>query len=494
MKNILVIFFVLYLCGCSNSNKLENYIASELKKENISETGIDVLLRELKDKKIILIGEYHNLINEELFAANNLRKLYDSGVRYIFLEGGAATLERSLPGSIGYNFIMFYPWMQTAWRYEELLLQKSIIEINNSVSINEQIKLIFPELQDVMHDQLMNYRGSTAAENIISIMDKTENKEKAVIIYGAAHARTSIIKDYTDVFSNKYDWLPLGYRLKQHYGSDFSSYSFYYPPNIGLLNESKLLLSNNANKKIEPFKYFDGIIVEPRELYGTFYQYNPTNENLEFIFNLVENYALYNQNKMTDNTNLVFDRQGQFLLGLYYLKLYFGDKFDYSFWRTESSKELLTALNELRGDAFNGTPNAFIKINRPYDSIVLYHNYMANSNIEDFLDKFIPSINEENLLKAHELFPEDLWALFWLGFSAAEKGQYSEGLFYFQTLFESELSYCMEILPLAYRKAALCAGKENNMELEHKYAYIAANLYNEYGINVDGSQYTGHLY
>ena len=488
-----IIFAIVSLCGCSNNSKLENYIASELKKGNISENSIDVLLRELKDKKVILIGEDHTLVNEELFVANNLKKLYDSGVRYIFLEGGAATLERSLPGSIGYNFIMFYPWMQTAWRYEELLLQKSIIEINNSVPINEQIKLIFPELQDVRNDQIMNYRDSTAAENIISIMDKTENKEKAIIIYGAAHAGTIIIKDYTDVFSNKYDWLPLGYRLKQHYGSNFSSYSFYYPPNIDLLNESKLLLSNNANKKIEPFNFYDGIIVEPQELYGTFYQYNPTNENLEFIFNLVENYALYNQNTMTDTANFVFDRNGQFLLGLYYLKLYFGDKFDYSFWRTESSKKLLIALDELKKDAFNGNPNAFIKVNYSYDTIVLYHNYMSNSNIEDFLDKF-GNVHEEYLLKAHELFPEDLWALFWLGFSAAEKGQYSRGLSYFQILFENELSYCMEILPLAYRKAALCAEKENNMELEHEYTYIAGNLYNEYGINVDGNQYTGHLY
>jgi hypothetical protein len=456
-----IIFAIVSLCGCSNNSKLENYIASELKKGNISENSIDVLLRELKDKKIILIGEDHTLVNEELFVANNLRKLYDSGVRYIFLEGGAATLERSLPGSINYNFIMFYPWMQTAWRYEELLLQKSIIEINNSVPINEQIKLIFPELQDVRNDQIMNYRDSTAAENIIGIMDKTENKEKAIIIYGASHAGTIIIKDYTDVFSNKYDWLPLGYRLKQYYGSDFSSYSFHYPPNS--------------------------------EQYGTFYQYNPTNENLEFIFNLVENYALYNQNTITDATNFVFDQQGQFLLGLYYLKLYFGDKFDYSFWRTESSKELLIALDELKKDAFNGNPNTFIKVNHPYDSIVLYHNYMANSNIEDFLDKFSSSINEEYLLKARELFPEDLWALFWLGFSAAENGQYSTGLSYFQTLFENELSYCMEILPLAYRKAAFCAEKENNRELEHEYTHIADSLYNEYGINVENI-YTGYLY
>jgi hypothetical protein len=448
-----IIFAVVSLGGCSNNQQPENYI--------VSENSIDALLKELENKKVIFIGEYHDLVNEELFVANNLRKLYDSGVRYIFLEGGAA-YENSLPGSINYNFLMFYPWMQTGWRYESILLYKSIIELNNLLPINEQIKVIFPELPDVMNDQLMNYRDSTAAENIISIMDKTENKEKAVIIYGAAHGETVIIKDFIDAFSNKYDYIPLAYRLKQHYGSDFSSYSFYYPPN--------------------------------GEQYGTFYQYNPTNENLEFIFNLVENYALYNQNTIADTTNFVFDQRGQFLLGLYYLKLFFGDKFDYSFWRTESSKELLTALDELKKYAFNGNPNAFIKVNHPYDSIVLYHNYMANGNIEDFLEKFSPSVNEEYLLKARELFPEDLWALFWLGFSTTENGQYSSGLSYFQKLFENDLSYCMEILPLAYLKAALCAEKENNSELEREYTYIADSLYNEYGINVNDNYYTGHLY
>jgi hypothetical protein len=276
----------------------------------------------------------------------------------------------------------------------------------------------------------------------------------------------------------------LGYRLKEYYDSNFSSYSF-YPVNTNLLNKSLFISTKNKNSN------YDGYIIE-QEMYGTFYQYNPTNENLKFIFELVKNYPLHNNDIVPNTTHFQFDEQGQFLTGLYYLKLYFGAKFDYSFWRTERSRELLTALNELEHYAFSGnTPSDFIAVNHTYDDILLYHYYIYRSNINNFIYYNNP-INEKQLTKAWEIFPEDLWALYWLAFLAVEKRQYNKAIEYFQTLFANELSLCMEILPLAYRKAALCAENLGNSMLEVEYSRIADNLFNEYRINVDGNFYTGY--
>ncbi|MDR0313918.1 MAG: hypothetical protein LBI14_10005 [Treponema sp.] len=50
----------------------------------------------------------------------------------------------------------------------------------------------------------------------------------------------------------------------------------------------------------------------------------------------------------------------------------------------------------------------------------------------------------------------------------------------------------MKILPLAYRKTALCAEKSGNMMLEEEYTRMADYLFNEYRIDVDGNFYTGY--
>ena len=80
-----------------------------------SENAIDAIVNEFKHSKIIAIGEAHERVNEQLFIADNIQALYNAGVRYIFVEGGAS-LEESLPSSESYNFLMFYPWIGAGWR------------------------------------------------------------------------------------------------------------------------------------------------------------------------------------------------------------------------------------------------------------------------------------------------------------------------------------------------------------------------------------------
>jgi hypothetical protein len=381
-------------------------------------------------------------------------------------------------------------------------------------------------------------------------MDSASDNINAIIIYGGMHTSIYPYKNYYDSsYAERFEWIPLGYHLKKHYGTGFSSYEFVTDHDKDfvispkhLLDETKLVLLRNIPLVKIPvlnnvITYFssqtsytgrnDGYIVEPETIQGTFYQYNPTNLNLSFLFKSVEDYALsyspdinyvpfetdneiirginFLKSSLAENFDYafpstsynVYDPHGQFMLGLYYLKMYFGDKFDYSFWKTESTKSLLSALEELKEYAFmNNEPAEYIRINYSRDTLGLYHKYMNLSDVEYFNIQAISAkyIQDEYLLRAGVMFPEDLWSLYWLGFTAAEKEKWEKSLEYFEMLFAHALSFSMESLPLAYQKAALCAGKLGNSLLAEEYHRIARALFNEYNITVDqnSSSFVGY--
>jgi hypothetical protein len=266
---------------------------------------------------------------------------------------------------------------------------------------------------------------------------------------------------------------------------------------------------------------YDGYVVEPERIQGTYYQYNPTNDNLSFLFKLVEDYALeygdavsgFNyipfeaEDKITlginlfkselwDNFNytsppttyMPYELHGQFMMSLYYLKLYFGDRFDFAFWKTEKTKSLLSALAELKDYAFAANvPSKYARTNYSRDILGLYHRFMNLSLVEEYNIMMMPAKNvrEDYLLQARQMLSEDLWPLYWLGFAATEKEQWEKGLGVFQELFSQDLAYSMESLPLAYQKAALCAEKSGNSQIAGEYNRIAGTLYNDYNITVD---------
>jgi hypothetical protein len=511
-----------------------------------SENAIDAIVNELQHGIIIAIGEGHERVNEQLFIADNIQALYNAGVRYIFAEGGAS-LEESLPSSESYNFLMFYPWIGAGWRYETIALYQAVTDLNNALPSDDKIIICGVEhVPDNVTDlvQRFNLRDISAAETIIGIMDTAAYGTKAIVWYGMAHTGIYPFKRYykPDISPYKFARSPLGYLLKKHYGSDFSSFYFATGSDEDLLlgkkqilDETKLVLQKNmplVNRllpdQFQAFipswtisKRYDGFIFEPEEINGTYYNYNPTNENLSFIFKVVEDYALecspdadytplepksspgvnYLKEEIWANFDYVsppstyytFDPQGQLMHGLYYLKLFFGDKFDYSFWKTESSKNLLSALAELKDYAFaNRAPAEYVRTNYSRDTIIPYHEFMTFSLVFRFNKHEMPArnIREMPLLQARVIFPEDLWPLYWLGFAATEKKQWEKGLGFFQELFADDLSYSMESLPLAYQKAALCAEKTGNSQLAEEYRHVAGTLFNEYNIIVDKNEYS----
>jgi len=538
------------------------YVNSYRKEYLNSKNAIDFILDELQHSKIIAVGENHSVMNEELFLAHNIQALYNAGVRYIFTE---STMDTALPSGETYWFPMFYPWIVAGWRYEEAALYQAVSDINNALPQDDRIQILcYENVPDSINDfaQRWNMRDSSSAEGIIETMDAAPDGTKAIVIYGNAHTVIHPYKKYSQpgFYDKKFEWLPLGYLLKKHYGDDFKSYCFTSDQDRDIiinskyrLNESKVVLLKNIPIANMPFlkdgfvrfvynagnKYsyfiaannpnYDGYIVDQEAIYGTFYQYNPTNENLSFIFKMVEDYALksrpdnnYIPFEPKDNINrglklyldnisknydyaspdttyaIQSDPQGYLMLGLYYLKLYFRDKFDYAFWKTETSNSLLSALAELRDYAFaDNVPVEHVRMNYNRETMIQYHKYMRLSNISYYTERFMTAngIHENYLLQAREIFPEDLWPLYWLGFVAAEKEQWEKGLAYFQEMFAEELAFYMESLPLAYQKAALCAEKTGKSQLAEEYNRMASAIYNEYNIVVDKNMnsYVGYF-
>jgi len=235
---LFICFFT--LCSCSKVyNTIDDFILYRINKALPSApNAIDLLVDRLESQKIVIIGEDHNHVNDELFLAENMKKLYDAGVRYFFFEGGAS-LENAVPGSPDYNFYMFYPWMTSAWRYEEILFYEALLRLNNNLPYADQIKFIFPQTID---SQNLNDRDSSNFENITRIMDNVEENTKAIALFGGGHASTRVRRNFIGSQGERFDWIPLGYRLKQYYGSDFSSYNFWPIPENDLLLEPKFLL------------------------------------------------------------------------------------------------------------------------------------------------------------------------------------------------------------------------------------------------------------
>ena len=486
LKYNVLLIFSFALCSCSRINTIFwDYSNNRIMKALPSaQNAIDFLVERLATQKIIILGEQHAYVTEELFLAKNIKKLYDAGVRYFAFEGGTV-LENAVPGSKGYSFIMFYPWMNGGWRYEEILFYQALLEFNSTLPEEDQIKFIIP--QTISNN--LNDRDSSSFENITRIMNNVGENIKTIAFFGNAHAGTKIMKNYTGGMGERYDWITLGYRLKQYYGKSFSSYNFWLLPENDLLLEPKFLTDEKVNGIFGSF--YDGFIFD-KEITGTFYQYNPTDENIEFIISLVYDYALNQQGETIDEPFLFFDPKGQFMMGIYYLKLYYGDNFNFDFWRDRTTHDLLQSLDELKlWILAEDYPSQRLTVDFEYDKILLYHHYIYNSGIENVAGYFNEAIdvNIDYLVKAHELFPEDIWSLYWLGFISADKGEYTTAISYFQTLFGSDLASCLEQLPYAYQKAAYCASMINDNGLKQEYTYMANALTNEFNLNVYNNVY-----
>jgi hypothetical protein len=496
----------LVLAGCTSPGQA----AAELGKLNAAAPdALAGMLGELENRRILFIGESHPIVNEELFIAENIGALYDAGVRYLFDESGIPDY-RAIGGE-GYQFYMFYPWMSAGWRYEGAAYYQAVRNLNALLPETERIQIIAPESDSedyaaIGPENWMNYRDSYAAKTIMAVMDAAGPGEKALIHYGSAHG----VKELRQRFGVRYK--PLGAWLAEKYGDAFASYRFYLPYEIRyaerLVREWRETITSPKIFFSRDIRYrdifydkdeFDGFILEPETKFGVFYQYAPVDANLRYIFNLARDFKDLPEDAAAPGNTGFLSNRGQFFMALYYLKLYYGEHFNYALWRTGDDPEypsLAEALENLALYAFAPDTDAaeYILVSHPEDEARRYMEYMFYTNIEEFLDTRNPYHIIDYCQRAAEIFPEDLWPLYWIAFVGVEQKNYAPALASFQKLFANPLSLNMEILPLAYTKASFCASRLGDEKLARLYAARAEALYAEYTVDLSAYAVLGCLF
>ncbi|MDR2447720.1 MAG: hypothetical protein LBD58_10640 [Treponema sp.] len=182
-----------------------------------------------------------------------------------------------------------------------------------------------------------------------------------------------------------------------------------------------------------------------------------------------------------------------YLITCYYLKLYYGKRFNYTIWKkpgAETGPSLLQAVEELEAYAFteNGAPSELIEFHYTRETMRQYCTEMYYSLLTELLEYggHIAEIQTPALAalqNARALFPEDIWSLYWMAFIQSETGAYREWLANFQELFANDLLWRMSILPLAYKKAGICAAELGDRGLAEEYTALSESLYNEQDAN-----------
>jgi tetratricopeptide (TPR) repeat protein len=153
-----------------------------------------------------------------------------------------------------------------------------------------------------------------------------------------------------------------------------------------------------------------------------------------------------------------FDDIGQYLLIIYYLKLYYAEHFDYSLWNPK--RNLSDALYELEAYKENSNKDysqlvSCLKLS--YDDLRRFHNIMVKSGIpmslndKRNLDKII-----KNMKEAIIIFPDDMWPLYWLAYAETLSGDYNAAILHWELLLKNPLSMSLETLPIAYEMLGKC--------------------------------------
>lgn len=488
------LLFALFLTGCSASLSPER-IAEKI--AAAPDAG-DYIVNSIRDGKIVFLYEAHDKVNPILFLAGNIDRFYDAGVRYVFFEGGLT----ALPDSPEYGFPMFFPWTSAGWKYEEVALAESVERLNSRLGDSERLRILRAEEGLFSND--LNERDSYASARIISVMDAADPLDKAIVFYGGAHGSKTVFRDADIGDKRRYDWKPLGVYLSDYYGTRFSSIGFITLSSRGLdarmspgdwesyRGIQKIILRKDVEGTplAREFDRYDALLVERDSVFGTFYQYVPSDSNVRYLFGHLS-YCERNIDKVkAANRFYRHDDQGKYLMDIYYLKLYFGERFPYTYWNPEST--LASALDTMRSTVFadgKTVADSMAIDAKPSGSLREYHRLMRESGLEGYLIDGNPErlpVIEEKMAQASPLFPEDLWARYWVGFARYRSRDYAGAIDSLKPLVDNPLARCMEVYPSILEMLSASARETGDAIRSASYAATAASLTDEHSLDLSG--------
>lgn len=444
----------------------------------------DMIVEDLKTKKIVFIGENHADVYPILFMTQNLEQFYEAGLRYIFLEGGF----RRLHDGYSNDFLLLEPWLNAGWKYESCLFEETILNLN-VLHKDDPIIVIFPEegredaIGTTLKDQSdnLNSRDSYAQKNIISILEKSKPEEKAIMFYGTNHGYKIMQKRFG------YDWKASGVYLKERYKDDFTNYTLMH---FYGQKRTDISLENDFDCKVVPNKFrsklfhkewssaFDNICITKKEVYGVPYAYIPTESNIKVLIDYVKTGIEYTDKILNVEDYSATSYYCQFLSSVYYLKYHFGDLFQFD--SSMSLEELKNQIVNLENIIFsqNFDINDFLIQSSTLEELEEYIKYLCSYKlIDDYLTgpvvprkKMIPDILS-SLSHAKTLNSRDIWPQYWISYFETENAMYSKqdkdfkkALSCWEELLLNDVLYASPVLKLAYRKTAFCEEQLGNKD------------------------------
>lgn len=491
MKRLVLILSIALLCiSCgTNYSKASNYVDNLLQEKK---DAMEYLEEIFVEKKIILIGSTdHSLINDTLFLSyENLLRLYKKGLRYIFLERGFENGPVFKEKDRNNNVLLFYPWENVGVQSVEHTIIDNILEINNSVAVDNPINIIGLEsgrnnfqIADNDYEKILNYRDRYMFETASRYIDNLSPGEKVLIVCGADHGIKNKISNINPYSGLRYDWFTLGYYLDNHYRGDFCSLTYLaldsYTNDSVFYKElrnsnwdktniiSKIITYEdleNIDKKISVifnnnYKGFDNFIIDKKSQYGVKYCYTLDSiENINSIIASVKEVYNYFAAK-----NFIIDYEDlnesylleSFTRNIYYLCFAYGENFPYTFWNPKCS--LLEALSVLEQNL-----TIVRKINsedaKQYQLLIRGMYYLKNSrntaNTNYYLKK-----GSWQMKQAKMVISDEIWTDYWFVIMNYRLRNYKKTLVLCEQLLANELVYSSICLPEIYSIKKECMEK-----------------------------------
>ncbi|MDR2178073.1 MAG: hypothetical protein LBP20_08565 [Treponema sp.] len=464
----------------------------------------------------------------------NLQRFYDAGVRYILVEGGGGRKDDSPVYSdeelLDRGILLFYPWEYVGVRYSArdwggvsgtgkanylINADKEGRDRLTRVGLEWGRMSVIPGSTDPW--ELLNYRDEYMAGMAFEYIDKAAPGEKFLVLAGGEHG----ISVRTGPHSDPDVWKPLGMYLREKYGKNFISlYYITLDETIKMdgayrdLLESdewrnmpegpRLVAPRQARKlfNVLPILYnptFDGYIIDKAGIKGVMYSYTLfMPEVMRAIIDQTKEYeavisVLSRENNLDyENVDLYYNIRN-LLANVYYLRLFFGDYFPYSFWNPEMPlKNALAALESLvfsvvknPADLMRFPVPAVETIRDYHDHIELFALINGLNNNEGDNNKLERQFKtaEPYLKKAHELFPYELWTEYWYGKMYYTLTDYEKAYEHLRRMLDDPLIVSMQIYPETLEMAAFCAERIGNQEQAVEYRAVKNGLANEFGID-----------
>ena len=465
MKKVILlsVVFLLLLTGCKTTYNLQN-----------SKNAHDQILEAIHSKKIVFIGETHTTVFPILYMTQNIEKLYEAGVRYLFLEEEDDGFSYTDGNYDNYKIHIVPQWCTYAWKYEYHLMEKEIARINQ-LHPEDPINVIFPEEGVVLPENLddgvavLNARDIQAHKAIIEIMDAAKPEDKAIIFYGDGHG-SKIPDNY--VFGSEELWYSMGYYLNKYYDDQYVAFDIWHLWNN---DYTKVKYGKNSNFKVLDENYlsekelsaFDYFCVTDQRIYGITYPYVTTDENIKAVYDIVRNFD-------NDKTEPFYDfNVVEFGFAVSFLKYYFGDLFPFSY----EKNNLNEALNILDEKVFRGvqTPGSYC-VDLPAFTMTEWERYaeymFSYLWLEDYLLNDIDTEKMQkkavgyviyNMNHAVKMNPHDIWPKYWLAYFKTEKAKlnnkksdFNAALSDWKAFFNEDAAYACPALLQAYRRIAYC--------------------------------------